>query len=184
MNDFISQYGVCIILCTIGLFFIVMTYGANFSGRSGVPFVGGLLIIIGFLTTPFKWFALFGLIDYGYWYLPYFLIREHIHNKRFRVVYSKYAYTESIKDDTKSLLIRIPDRNEELLRPYITSSIYELRVPKLLFSVCSDKTGKRFILIDKCVRGGEIELSEFDNDKISIKGLKPDMTVEIEVIKN
>ena len=185
MGHFILQYGLCILLCSIGLFFIIVSYYAAHAGRSGVPFIGGIFIAIGFLTTPVKWLALLGLIDYGYWSLPYFLIMDRIHNKRFGVVYSKQDYAESIRDDTKLLLIRIPNRNEELLRPYITSSVYELRVPKLLFSVCSDKMGKRFLLVDKCINGNNIEILEFDKNSILLTGLKSkdiDLTVEIEIV--
>ena len=186
MNDFIMQYGLCILLCAIGLFFIVMTYGAHFAGRSGVPMLGGLLIAIGFLTTPIKWLALSGLIlDPGYLSIPYFLILDNIRNKKFQAVYSNRNYAEKATDDTKRLRIYIPDRDEELIRPYITCHMYELRIPKLLFAVCMDKTGKRFILVDKCIKGGQIEISEFDNDSIILSDLKEknvDMRVEIEII--
>ena len=186
MDHFILQYGLCIVLFSIGLFFIIVSYYANHTGRSGMPFIGGIFIALAFLTTPVKWLALLGLIiDYGYWYLPYFLIMDRIHNKRFGVVYSKQDYAESVRDDTKQLLIRIPKRNEELLRPYITSSVYELRVPKLLFSVCSDKMGKRFLLVDNCIKGNHIEILEFDKDSILLTGLKSkdiDLTVEIEIV--
>lgn len=184
MNDFISQYGLCILLCAIGLFFVIMTYGAYFSGRSGVPFIGGLLIVIGFLTTPVRWPALFGLIDPGYWEIPYFIIVGSIRNKRFAKVYSERDLAEKTTDDLKRVRIHIPETNEELIRPYITRHIYELRIPELFFSVCIDKAGKRFILVDKCKRGAEIEISEFDEGRITLTALKADkadMTVEIEI---
>ena len=187
MDDFILRYGACILFCTTGLFFVIMSYGAYFAGRSGVPFVGGLLIAIGFLTSPVKWAALLGLIDHGYWSLPYVLIRDHIRRNRFVVVCAEQDYTQSITDDQRSLRIKIPGRNEELLRPYITNSMYELRVPKLLFSVCTDKTGKRFLLVDRCAKGGSIEILEFDEDSIVLTGSKAgntEMTVEIEIVGN
>ena len=184
MNDFILQYGLCILLCAIGLFFVIMSYCAHFAGRSGVPIVGGLLIAIGFLTSPLKWLALIGLVDYGFWTFPYFIIRDNIQNKRFAAVYSKQAYAEKTTDDLKRVRIWIPERNEELIRSYITRHIYELRVPALLFSVCTDKSGKRFILIDKCIKGGGIEISEFDAGRITLTGLKHDMTVEIEIVED
>ena len=151
MEDFAVRYGVCIILCGVGLFFVVMTYGAYFAGRSGVPFVGGFFIAIGFLTSPVKWLALLGLIDPGYWSIPYFMIVDHVREKRFAAVYSEQEYAERTRDSEKLLRIWIPDRNEELLKPYMTRHIYELRITKLLFAVCTDKTGKRFMLADRCV---------------------------------
>lgn len=185
MNDFISQYGLSILLCAIGLFFIIMSYGAAFAGRSGVPFVGGLFIVVGFLISPMKWLALLGLIDYGYWTIPYFMVLDHIRRNRFEAIYAEKGYIPKITDDTKSLCIKIPDRNEELIRPYITNYMYELRIPKLLFSVCTDNTGKRFMLVDKCIKGGQIEILEFDKDSILLTGQKSkdvNMTVEIEII--
>ena len=174
-------------LCAIGLFFVIMSYGAHFAKRSGVPLVGGLLIAVGFLTSPVKWLALIGLIDYGYWSIPYFLILDHIRQKRFKAVYNEQNYVKGGVNNTKSLRIKIPERNEELIKPYITSSMYSLRVPELLFSVCADISGKRFLLVDKCIKGGHIEIAEFDRDSIVLTGLKAnnaDMTVEIEIIEN
>ena len=66
-----------IILSLPGFFFIIMTYLAWFSKRhvSGVPFFGGVIVIFVFLViSPVKWPALFGLLDYGVWLLPYELI--------------------------------------------------------------------------------------------------------------
>lgn len=186
MEDFIIRYGACILLCAVGLFFVIMTYGAKFAERSGVPFVGGLFIAIGFLTSPVKWLALLGLIDPGYLAVPYFLILDHIRQKRFDAVYSEQDYIDGAADAEKQLRIWIPDRNEKLFRPYITRHIYELKVPKLLFSVCMDKTGKRLVLADKCVKGGNIEISAFDDGRISFTGFaskNAEMTVEIEIVK-
>lgn len=185
MLDFISQNIACIILCAIGLLFVIMTYGAHFAGVSGVPLVGGLFIAIGFLTTPVKWLALLGLIDPGYWSLPYFLIRDHIRNKRFDALYAQHDYAESKRADTEQLRIWIPDRNEELILPYITCHMYQLQIPKLLFTVCIDKAGRRFMLINKCIKGGEIEILPLDDDRIVFTDLKAkdaDMTVEIEIV--
>lgn len=187
MDNFIFHYGVGILLCAIGLFFVIMTYGAHFTGRSGVPFVGGLFIAIGFLTMPVKWPALLGLMDPGYWSIPYFLVLDHIRDKKFAAVYSEQDYEEKTVDNTKALRIWILERNEEVIRPYSTRHIYELRIPKLLFAVCKDKTGKCFILVDKCIKGGQIEILGFDEEHILISGLKSDhddFTVEIEIIMN
>ena len=187
MEDFAVRYGVCIILCGVGLFFVVMTYCAYFADRSGVPFVGGFFIAIGFLTSPVKWLAVVGLIDSGYWSIPYFLILDHIREKKFAAVYSEHEYAEQIRDTEKRLRIWIPERNEELFRSYITRHIYELRIPKLLFAVCMDKIGRRFMLVDRCVRSGSIEILELEEEKIILTGLrskKGDMTVEIEIVED
>ena len=85
---FISTWGVCILLGLIGVFFLVMTYGALIVSRksdhfvSGVPCAGGICIVIAFLLSPCKWLALLGFLDYGFWYLPYLLIKDFIIDKR------------------------------------------------------------------------------------------------------
>lgn len=185
MGNFFINYGACIILSAIGLFFIAMTYGAYFTERSGVPFLGGLLIAAGFLTTPLKWLALLGLIDPGYLGIPYFIITDHIREKRFGAVYEKLRFAEKTHDDTKQLRIRIPDRNEEIFRRYSTNHIHELRISQLLFSVCIDKNGDRFILTDKGAYGKNIEISHFNTESVVISAPGPDgkdMTVEIGII--
>ena len=85
---FISKWGVCILLGSIGVFFLVMTYGALIVSRkskhfvSGVPCAGGICIVIAFLLSPCKWLALLGFLDYGLWYLPYLLIRDLVIDKK------------------------------------------------------------------------------------------------------
>ena len=65
------------ILVAIGAIFLFMTYGAMISSKrhnthiSGVPLVGGLFVLVGFLLSPVKWLALLALIDPGIWMLPY-----------------------------------------------------------------------------------------------------------------
>lgn len=175
----------CVILCAIGLFFIIVSICAQRAERSGLPFIGGIFIAIGFLVTPVKWLAFLGLIDYSYWSLPYAIISELIIDKRFQAVYSEQNYSERVRDDTKILRVKIPERNEELLKPYITNAVHELRIPRLLFSVCTDKTGKRFLLADKCVKGSSIEILDFDRGYILFTELKSkdvNMTVEIEIV--
>ena len=80
------------LIAAIGLFFLCMTYGAliqSYKNRgtdryspSGVPCVGGLILIIAFLISPCKWLAFLVLLDYGIWEVPYLLIKEFILKKR------------------------------------------------------------------------------------------------------
>lgn len=187
MEGFIMHYGACAALCAMGLFFIAMTYGAYFTERSGAPFIGGLLIAVSFMTTPVKWLALLGLIDPGYWEIPYIIIVGRIRRKRFAAVYAEQSYAGEMRDDTKQLRIYIPDRNEELICHYITNHIHELRKPKLLFAVCTDKCGNRFIIADKGAYGKNIEIFDFSKDSLVISAPGPngaDMDVEIEMISN
>lgn len=185
MNQFITQYGFCILLAGPGLFFVLMSYGAAHAGRSGVPLFGGLLIALGFLTTPHKWLALLGLIDFGFWYQPYAMIIYHIHSKRFDALYAAHNFIRA-RDDTRCLRIRIPERNEEFLRPFETNQLHEFRVPKLLLSVCTDKAGARFLLVDHYRKDGQIEILPFEENSILLTGCKDNdtsLTMEIAVVR-
>lgn len=65
--------------------------------------------------------------------------------------------------------------------------VYELKVPKLLYAVCTDQNGKKFLLIDKCKRKGNIEIVPFDNNTILLTDLNSknvDYSVEIEIKDN
>lgn len=61
----------------IGAFFVFMTYGAMIASKkdnthiSGVPFVGGFFILVGFLLSPIKWLAFLALLDPGFLMIPY-----------------------------------------------------------------------------------------------------------------
>ena len=74
IGDFIKNNILCIFFVGLGLLAWFVTIGARIeskkSGRnvSGVPGVGGILIIIGFLFSPVKWLALIGLLDFDMWY--------------------------------------------------------------------------------------------------------------------
>lgn len=58
-----------------GLICLAVTYAALYVSRrkgryvSGCPCVGGVLIILAFLTTEYKWLAVLGFADYGLSYL-------------------------------------------------------------------------------------------------------------------
>ena len=64
----------CAILVSLGVLAWVITIGARISTKktghfvSGIPGVGGILIILGFLVSSVKWLALIGLLDFDLWY--------------------------------------------------------------------------------------------------------------------
>lgn len=72
--EFVRNNIVCIFFVGLGLLCWFITIGARISSKktghyvSGVPGVGGILIIIGFLASPVKWLALIGLLDFDLWY--------------------------------------------------------------------------------------------------------------------
>lgn len=77
--EFLKSNALCTLCLILGIIALLITYvGAPIASRktgkyySGIPCVGGILIALGFLTTPVKWLALFGLVDIG---IPMFLIK-------------------------------------------------------------------------------------------------------------
>ena len=189
MSATTEMYILCIILCLIGFFFMGLCYyTVFFTTSSGVPFFGGIIVAIGFLLSPFKWLALLGLLDYGVWALPYLLISGHLESKRrqkfFDPFYAGKEYQERKYDETKSLFVRIKERDEELEWPYTTRATYSLNIPKLVFSICLDKAGNRFLLTEEPYKSKQIKVYPFDEDMITVTGLPTKngtMTVELEV---
>lgn len=188
-----QEWLMTITLGIIGVFLIAVTYAALYQSKksqkhiSGFPFFGGFILAVAFLFSPIKWLAFLGFIDYGLWLLPYVLIMDYYNNKKFKKIYMQQNFEQRISDESKELRIRISERNEEWVQPYITNLVYELKVPKLLYAVCTDQNGKKFLLIDKCKRKGNIEIVPFDNNTILITDLnskKVDYSVEIEVKDN
>ncbi len=163
-----------IIFGTLGIFLLVITYGALIKSYrtgdhiSGVPVLGGLFIFLAFILSPIKWLALLVLLDYGVWMLPYVFISDYINNKKFKSIYEAEDYCDTMINNTQKMVISIPERNEKLERPYITNAVDVLRYPKLLFSVCLNKKGERFILIDRYSKGRKIEILPFDNGEIAL----------------
>ena len=184
MDEFIMRYGVCLVLCIPGFILVIVSYLAQRSGRSGGWFLGGLLIAAGFLLSPHKWLAFLGLIDYGYWGLPLALITEHIFGKKFRAVYDELGISTGRKDESREIIVTIPERNEVLEYPFITCSLHELTIPKLLFSVYEDNEGKLFLLADKRTKGSRPESIAFEGNHIQTEAFgrkKRKMTVMIEI---
>lgn len=86
---FLKENIVCDIFLVLGLVTIFITYVAapaasKKSGHhvSGIPAVGGLLIALGFLTSPVKWLALLGLLEPGVLYFIFRCIPDIIKAER------------------------------------------------------------------------------------------------------
>lgn len=185
-----QEWLMTITLGIIGVFLIAVTYAALYQSKksqkhiSGFPLFGGFILAVAFLFSPIKWLAFLGFIDYGLWLLPYVLIMDYYNNKKFKKIYMQQNFEQRISDESKELRIRISERNEEWAQPYITNLVYELKVPKLLYAVCTDQNGKKFLLIDKCKRKSNIEIVPFDNNTILLTDLNSknvDYSVEIEI---
>ena len=182
MNEFISQYGVCILLCVIGGFFVIMSYATYGTGSSPTPFIGGILIAIGFLTTPYKWLALLGLVDYATPMIIYSIYDSKKFDKVLKSfkerIATEFVATEDLPDELKKttdrdsgtrLFVNIPDREEELEWFFYFNNVYRLRIPKVYFSICINKKSERILLVDR--GDGHIEATSFEQDSITINGL-------------
>lgn len=90
MTAFFSnpKNALCTVLLVIGAFFLFMTYGALIESKlknthiSGVPCVGGLCILIGFLTSTCKPLCLLCFLDYGFIMIPWAIVLNIIHDRK------------------------------------------------------------------------------------------------------
>ena len=185
MNDFFMHYGVCIILCVIGLFFVTETYLSRKTTSSGVPFVGGILIALGFLTTPHKWLALLGMIDPG-WFMPFYAIWDdrqyHKAAAQFVAFVSAHSFAESAADQSRVLLITIPERKEIIDHwKYQTNHVYLLHIPRVYFAACTDAEGKSVLAYSTDAE--TIRLLSFADGAVTLPEIKG-MTVTIEIKEN
>ena len=95
-------------------------------------------------------------------------------------------FVQRVRDNTKLLSIKILERNEDLLNPFVTNLVYNLAVPKLLFAICTDKDGKNYLLVDKYEKNRNIAIYPFIDNTIQLTGLKLkecDLTVKFEIIE-
>lgn len=62
-----------VVLGVIGILYILINIGAEITSRkekrhvSGVPFLGGIHLLIAGLVSPIKWLALLFALDYTIW---------------------------------------------------------------------------------------------------------------------
>lgn len=181
-----EMYGACALLCAIGLFFIVMSYGASRAGGSGVPFTGAVFIAAGFLLTPFKWLALLALIDPGFPMIA-LMIKDNIDYKKavplFDKAFSDGGYQKREPDKDLTLDISVPLINETLSRALVTDCVMIYYIPRMFFAVVADDSG-RFILLYK-QKDTEIKALPFDEDNtltvsdLVYKGKPAPVTFEI-----
>ena len=184
MFALLDKYFITFILLVLGLIIVILTYRANMHGRSGLPVVGGLLIAIGFLLSPIKWLAILGIFDYGPSYLAYLYVSEALVTYKFKAECRKNGYREKVEDKSLCFFIRVPEINEELIKPYVTNTTIRYFVPKCFFYVCIDRDGKHVLLLDRCKGDKKIDIIPFTGKKVSIEGLKHKLnylTIEIEI---
>lgn len=160
MSGFLTDYGAGLLVCCVGLFFIIMTYGAFFAGRSGVPLCGGVLIAFGFLLTPSKRLALLCFADPG-WYMllamAYDSYCRQCAKDKIDEICSQQGFVQSKLREGVHLEVGIAERDEELVFDMCTCNFNGLSIPKLYFALCEDDEGKVFLVT---YRGGRSEIPE------------------------
>ena len=176
MSEFLTNYGAGLLVCCVGLFFIIMTYGAFFTGRSGVPLCGGVLIAFGFLITPSKHLALLGFIDPG-WYMLVYMIYENYQRQciidKFRMIYTEKGFESGEAYEGVKLTVAVKELDEERVYDYETCHVYGLNTPKIYFALCCDCNGDIFLLTYTGRKGSSIGITSFeDGMTVSVNGGK------------
>ena len=174
MQQFITTNALSIILIGIGLFFVIMTYGAAYESSrsdhfiSGVPFVGMIFLLIGGLISTFKPLALICLIDPGPWMMICSAVRDYNNNKKFFGYIEKNGFTpDSEYVQNQLLTIGVEGKIWEL--PYRTNYPYLINKQRITFAVIIDGAGDRYILLDKRKEGLVTIL--FNEDRIETEGI-------------
>ncbi len=163
----------CVIFCGIGVFLLIANLVNERKGKSsGIPLFGGLFTALGLLMSPMKWLAIPGLFfDYLTWALFYSFVIDRRRFKKeaakFGEEYEKHSFVPGQHDSEKNLTVRIKEREEELIWPFMTSKVYLLRVPRIYFSICEEEDGHRFLLLDIYMKNSRILLMPFDGNVIS-----------------
>lgn len=182
MQVFLMHYGVCMILCAFGAFFVTMTYLSRKTTSSGTPFVGGILIVLGFLTTPHKWLVLLGLIDPGWFMLFYAIWDERQYQKAdalFAAYVSAHSFAEGVTDPSRVLYVSIPARKETIdFWIYQTNYVYRLYIPRVFFAACTDAEGNSVLAYSADAEN--IRLLPFTDGAVTLPEIKG-MTVTIEI---
>lgn len=179
MGAFFSQYGVQILCFLLGAFFIGVSYAAMRAQRSGVWFIGGILILIGGLLSPCKWPALLALADQGFWF-PFYMLRDYLNCKAVAKRFESYYRENGITPDPeaeisydKNLKVRIDERDEELVWNYRNSSVYHLRIPRINFVIAKDDDGNERLIVERCDgKERKVEVKPFGHDGASISNIR------------
>ena len=139
---------VCVVLVTLGVMAWAITIGARISSKkqgrfvSGVPAVGGILVIIGFLCSKIKWLALIGLLDFDLWYL----ISE---------IFSLLRYTRDYVPPEEY------DGGKVVMYSNYKNGFEEYRYPSEYPGSCEVHYVRRYIIISK---EGKYTLLRLEND--------------------
>ena len=77
-----------VVLGVIGILWIMLNIKAEIESRkqgrfiSGIPFIGGIHLLIAGLISPIKWLALLSVLDYTFWMFIYCIFKDLVFNKK------------------------------------------------------------------------------------------------------
>ena len=174
MQEFITANILSIILIGIGLFFVIMTYGAAYKSSisdhfvSGVPFVGMIFLLIGGLLSTYKPLALICLIDPGPWMMICSVVRDYKSNKKFFSYIEQNGFS-SDKEYVQNQILTIGVEGKIWELPYRTNYPYLINKQRITFAVIIDGAGDRYILLDKRKEG--LVTIFFNEDRIETEGI-------------
>ena len=207
MMDFVRNHMLCVVLVFLGLLLVIGNYYLILSNRrrkthvSGIPFLGGLMIALGFLTTPYKYLALLGLLDptiCGLFISIYYGKNESTFlKKRYDAFLSeKHLSPELSRSDLKIVSVIHYENREtphEQEFPYITNRPFQIGYPWVVILVAEEPApaGKRFLILDTGTDGNlkkldpeKIRILPFDDGKIELHDiadfLKGDVSIRVE----
>ena len=207
MMDFVRNHILCVVLVFLGLLLVIGNYYLILSNRrrkthvSGIPFLGGLMIALGFLTTPYKYLALLGLLDptiCGLFISIYYGKNESTFlKKRYDAFLSeKHLSPELSRSDLKIVSVIHYENREtphEQEFPYITNRPFQIGYPWVVILVAEEPApaGKRFLILDTGTDGNlkkldpeKIRILPFDDGKIELHDiadfLKGDVSIRVE----
>ncbi|MCR5816365.1 MAG: hypothetical protein K6F91_05760 [Ruminococcus sp.] len=182
-----AEYSVCIVMCAVGLLFAGVSWGAMRAGRSGVPFVGAIFIIIGSLLSPSKWLAFSALIiDPGFFMIVYCIIRSRQYNKM-SVLIRNYCKNNDLAAfpaiGIQTLIISVDVINESLDKGYFSGMIFDYNVPRCYFTIVQDISGKMVLVLlpadEQIPRSIPFESDTLIVDELSYKGKPASLKLEI-----
>ena len=162
------------IIAGIGLLTILYTYFAVIFGKvtgkllTGFPFVGGIIVIIGFLLSGHKILALTGLLDCGPWYIMYYSYSEKKKKSRLWALIAEKGYLPTEKEKDTRVVVYLPRVAEEY--PYYTNGNYYPEGTNISFAVCRDSSDT-YLILDRGKKSA-YEIIPFEKGEVLLKNIR------------
>ncbi len=175
----------------IGMGIILFSNICSIINRSGkvsvpyIPWIGGILIAVGFLASPCKALALLGLLDSGIWIYWIHIKGDYKRNLSLNSYLEQYKgnVPEEILDESGRYTkeIDILFRTYRMVVPYKLCEPYYINQWNANFAIIYDEAGYRYFVLDT---DDGIKPILFPDDKLVINNIKlkhavDDLIIEI-----